>query len=458
MRQSALVFATMVHAGLAPSCGVIEPPGDTTSAADASPDPVDAYAGPVSSLSGTVWAPGQAPGQVPAGHEIPVFDALISLSRDRLAPIPQQAYCERCTDPIGSHVFSDHQGHFVIDDLLPGAYWLTVQKGQFRSERQIVVEAGAMQVAPASTTTLPSRHAPQSGDWIPRIALALGSFDHLEDILGKMQLGAVDETGRFVPSSAIGAMDVYTNGTSFEGTTAGSLDDLVGNRQQLLQYHILFIPCADESNTHALNDQQNLRNIREFVDAGGKLYVTDWSGEWQDNVFPAQITLGGGVDTPASAYDADTNSWNTGLFGSADGSSYDSTNAEIVDDDLHLWLATQSGPIVEDYQATENYDPGHFTVEGNWNQIEALDEVYLGVNDEGMAVYDVPKTYIVGGANNNLPKWPLTVTYEPTGCGRVLYSTYHTTNNTHNGLVPQERVLLYLIMEIGVCQSGPYIE
>jgi hypothetical protein len=51
----------------------------------------------------------------------------------------------------------------------------------------------------------------------------------------------------------------------------------------------------------------------------------------------------------------------------------------------------------------------------------------------------------------------LTVTYEPAGCGRVLYSTYHTTANTPPGLAPQERILVYLIMEIGVCKDGPII-
>ena len=53
---------------------------------------------------------------------------------------------------------------------------------------------------------------------------------------------------------------------------------------------------------------------------------------------------------------------------------------------------------------------------------------------------------------------PLTLTFEPVGCGRVLYSTYHTADNPHVGLVPQERVLVYLIMEIGVCKEGPIID
>ena len=40
----------------------------------------------------------------------------------------------------------------------------------------------------------------------------------------------------------------------------------------------------------------------------------------------------------------------------------------------------------------------------------------------------------------------------------MLYSTYHTAESTHVGLLPQERVLLYLIMEIGVCKTGPVID
>jgi hypothetical protein len=52
---------------------------------------------------------------------------------------------------------------------------------------------------------------------------------------------------------------------------------------------------------------------------------------------------------------------------------------------------------------------------------------------------------------------PLTVTFEPNGCGRVMYSTYHTADLSHPGLLPQERVLLYLILQIGECKSGPVI-
>lgn len=445
---------------LAMSCGPVEDPngwmgdpGETQADAGGPPPP-----GEAASISGTVWAPGQAPDMVPANHEIPIFNALVTVSPFKLAPIPQETYCERCVNPSGTYTFTDHQGNFQIEGILPGTYWLTIQKGQFRLEREIVLGAGQPLALPDDFTTLPSSHDPSNGKWIPRIAMAVGTYDHLEDILGKMGLGTVDATGRYVSSSANGVMDVYTNGTSFNGDVAGTLGQLVSNPAQLNQYHILFIPCSNASEVSALSDQQNLRNIQDFVAAGGKLYVTDWSGEWHDNVFPAQVTLGGGVDTPASAYDPATMMWNTGAFGTADGASYDSENAEVVDTDLNQWLGFQNGPVVDGYNGTFDYDPNEFTIEGNWNYISSLNDVYLGDNNEGMAVYDVPRAYIIGGEGTSTPKRPLTVTYEPGGCGRVLYSTYHTTDNTHNGLVPQERVLLYLIMEIGVCQSGPIIE
>lgn len=464
MNRTYAFFNGILALALAVGCGAIKDPdgnngeGDGGANIDASTGNADAPTGASASIRGTVWAPGQAPGQVPTGHEIPIFNAFVTLTYMPLDPIPQETFCERCVEPSGIYTFTDHRGQFTLASVPPGIYWLTIQKAQFRLQRQIALAANQILDLSSDATTLPSQHDPVNGQWIPRIAIAVGNRDHLEDILGKMHLGGVDDSGDFIDSSASGVMDVYTNGTSFGGVQAGTLTDLVGDLNKMLQYHIIFIPCSVSNHTDALDNQENLRNIRDFVDAGGKLYVTDWSGEWQDNVFPAQITLGGGVDTPASAYDPDTDSWNTGQFGNADGKPYDSNNAEVVDNDLYQWLSIQRGPTVEDDDATESFTPGEFTVEGNWNVISALDMVYMGDDDDGNAVYDVPKEYVIGGMGTSTPQEPLTVTYQPTGCGRVLYSTYHTTDNTHNGLVPQERVLLYLIMEIGVCQSGPIIE
>ncbi len=411
--------------------------------------------GPVGTIQGVVWAPGMAPGMVPAGQEIPIYNALVYVSVSKPDPIPQETYCEQCVDPGGSHVFSEHDGSFSLGNIVPGDYWLVIQKGQFRLDQQVTVTANQVLQLSDAQSTLPSVQDPANGKWIPKIAVAVGAYDDLQDILGKMGIGSVNGSGGFVAGSQPAQLDIWDNDSwSFSGTTKGTLDQLVGNLNTMLQYHMILIPCSTATYTAALQNQANLRNIRDYVAAGGKLYVTDWSGEWSDNVFPIEVTLEDSTtDTPASAYNASTDSWNTSQFGDADGSYYDSQNAEAADDDLKQWLNGQMGPTASGGLSV--IDASNFEVSDNWNTITDLTQVQIGMDDEGLPIYDTPKAWVIGGHNTSTPKNPLTVTFEPTGCGRVLYSTYHTTASQHLGLVPQERVLLYLMMEIGVCYDGP---
>jgi len=83
-----------------------------------------------------------------------------------------------------------------------------------------------------------------------------------------------------------------------------------------------------------------------------------------------------------------------------------------------------------------------------------------GTDDMGDPVYDDPKAWLTGSDGTH-GDGPLAVTYEPTGCGKVLYSTFQTSGasaaESHAGLMPQERVLLFLIMEISSCTQNPII-
>lgn len=454
MRCLSSVLAPCLLLGLA-ACGPSSGSGGQ-GGVDAGPD-IDP--GDLAVIRGTVWAPGNAPGMVPAGHEIPVSAAHVYLGTSSPPPIPQEAHCDACTQLGG--IFTDARGAFSLQGIVPGTYWLVIQKGQFRRERQVTVAAGEVLDLSTAESTLPSVHDPQGGLWVPRIALASGVFDDMQDILGKMGLGEVDASGKFIAASAAGNFDVYANGGDIDGVALGSLTQLVSNLETMLRYHIIFIPCAGSLHTAALNNQNVLMNIRQYVAAGGKLYVTDWSGEWADNVFPAQITfydgLFGSVDTPPEAWDPVNQVWNTSMFGDADGSpSYTSEHAEATDLDLYAWLDGQRGPLARGGEGI--FSASDFVITGNWNHIEQLTTVVVGTDADGNPVEDTPRTYIVG--DDGLPggKKPLTVTFEPVGCGRVLYSTYHTTEGTHVGLVPQERALLYLIMEIGLCKEGPIID
>lgn len=426
---------------------------------------VDApYSGPTGILRGRVWAPGLAPGMTSPGEEIPISGAAVYLTGTRPPPIPSGVYCEPCqASPMGT-VVSGPTGEFVISDAIPGRRWLVIQKGQFRLEQEIDVTTGDVTL-PDAQTTLPSQMDQANGKWIPRIAIAAGGYDHLESILGKMGIGTVDATG--VYSGTNGQLDLVDNGGATLGMSVGTLDSLVRDPTKLASYHIVFIPCSGDQFTGALKDQQVLKNIRDYVKAGGKLYVTDWSGEWMDNVFPAQVQLGNGlgfgeqIDTPASAYTRASDSWTTSQFGTADGDNYDSPDADAVDPALAAWLGAQRGPSPSN-PAVAQINAHHFEAVDNWNFIQQLTQIQIGVDMNGQPVMDTPKAWVTG--SNPGPfggggtRHPLTVTFEPAGCGRVMYSTYHTTEGGgHKGLYPQERILLYLIMEIGVCSDNPVI-
>ncbi len=430
----------------------------------------DAYTGPVASVNGTVWAPGNAPGMVPTGHEIPIHNALIYVSLQKPTPIPQNVHCDQCVDPPGTHTFSDHKGNFSLTNIQPGSYWLTIQKGQFRLEQQVTLNANDTLGLSVDKSTLPSAHDPDNGKWIPKIAIATGFWDTIEDILGKMGVGEVDASGQFVGASAAGVLDLYSNGGRADGFALEGLDTFLADYTKMSQYHIIFIGCS--TSTFGSNGLQSapqvvLDNIRQYVADGGKLYVTDWSGEYVDNIFPEQIRFASDHDTPASAWNGTT--WDTSQFNDADGfSTTEALHSYALNEDLYAWLDGQVGPTVTGggTYGLGTFDAGNFELEGKYDFIEELVDVQVGTDEKGFPVFDRPHAWVIGDENGtpsdcagpNPQCSPFTVTFEPVGCGRVLYSTYHTAENNHIGLVPQERVLLYLIMEIGVCKSGPIID
>lgn len=457
-------MAALGCALVALSCGPTQRgDGDANGGSDGRPS------GPPGSVRGRVWAPALNPTAVGADNAIPVSGAAVYVVDERPAQIPSGAYCEPCQATPSGATFTDATGNFLIPTVSPGRHWLVIQKAQFRLEQQIDIQSDVVKDLTEEQGTLPSKRDYAAGKTVPHIAIGTGGYDHLENIMGKMGMGAVDASGAF--TMTFGDIDIYTNGGGDYGAAVGTLEALVRDGNKMRQYNIIFIPCSGDSFTGALKDQAVLRNIREFVKAGGKLYVTDWSGEWMDNVFPAEVELGpsgggfGGfgekTDTPASAYNATTDTWNTGSFGTADGDAYDSNDASALDPKLSAWLGAQKSPTPDSNTPTQ-INPTRFKTVDNWNWIKQLNAVPVGVNAQGMPVTDTPKAWVNG--SNPLPigggagKHPLTVTFEPAGCGRVLYSTYHTTESAHTGLFPQERILLYLMMEIGVCSDNPIVE
>ena len=430
-------------------------------------------------ITGTVWMPANNPTALSnASHAIPVFDALIYISSTQSVPLERGVSCTECALPSQIHALSNHDGTFSLNGIAGGDYWMTITKAGFRRSFEITIADNEFIELDETQTTLPSLHEPDQGAETPSIALVRGTYDEVEVLLAKMGIGQLDFDNKFAWNSEQGVFDVYdARPPGWNDNNFPSVTDLLMDIELMSQYQIILFPCSAGFNGTTLQSYSSIvwQNIRDYISRGGQIYATDWSGEYVDNIFPAQMTFvnsdgffgGGATDTPASAWDGTT--WDASQFGSTDGAfPYDIHRAYAMDDNLRAWLTGQEGPIpvllggaviIE----TGSFDGERFPALHALAQIQSTQSVTIGTDDEGQPVVDTPKVYVVGDVNGNPASCPgagcqpMTVTFEPVGCGRVMYSTYHAFEMPHQGLLPQERILMYLMMEIGACKSGPII-
>jgi hypothetical protein len=445
MTKSVLFLISALAVACGPASRGDDGAGDDVPTIDAPPEVT------TGTITGKVWAPNQAPGQAAPGQEIPIAGALVWITDTKPAPIPAAVYCEECVPTPQGGVLTSADGSFTLT-VAPGNYWLIIQKGQFRIEQMLGVSLGTTALPP-NATTLPSQWKPEAGLYMPKVALVQGTNDDIEDILAKLGFGTLAGNVFGNPTGENGPeITIYNYGAGADGVMA-----LLGNIAEMRKYHIIFFPCSTNMDDidAQLQDQTILANIRRYVSEGGKLYVTDWSGEVADRTFPSQIELGGdGLDSTGT-YDPVTFTGTLTAAGTADGPSYTSSDGKITDPDLNAWLGLQMGPTYGG--GVGLYTPNMFTVTGSYNWIRKTNPVMIGTDMQGMPVYDSPKAWVTGsGPSSGGPK-PLAVTYQPTGCGKVLYTTFQTAFGGHVGLYPQERVLIYLIMEIQTCSDNPIL-
>jgi hypothetical protein len=338
-------------------------------------------------FTGTVYAP---------NGNLPLSNALVYFTTTAPDPIPAGAYCDECVKlPEGTFALSAADGTFEIAAQTPtGKYFLVVQKGQFRRVRKIEIEKGGTFKTDRDDTTLPGRSNVAKGDDVPRMVVLKddADYDQIDESLRKLGI------------------------TEFEIKTDRSL---LENQTQLMKYHVVFVPCGTQDDPLSAAAQSK-QNLVKFVEAGGKLYVTDWSYEFVRQPFTGFVSWEG--ETPT--------------LGSATGGLWDAP-AKAVDPGLADWLAATG-------DAT-------FSVEGNWTTITRVSS-RPGKDPKGQAVDIAPKVWVTATKEDGTVH-PTTVSFEDQ-CGRVLFSTYHTESGSGGGLLAQEKALLYVLLEVGVCVGG----
>jgi hypothetical protein len=366
---------------------------------------------PPPSVSGKVYAPNGVDPIAGASVHVPLG----------LLPIPGSVQCETCAvkGKFTAHTYAGSDGSFKLVGVPHDQkVKIGIQKGYFRRIIEVEMPECGQVTLPKEQTTLPGKNK-QYGPWdtIPKIAVISGAWDKMEKVLDKL---GVDP----------GELSIF-NGKDY-GTGPQSMQYLLQNAALLKSHHLVLINCGTKFEALVTTPGPARANIQEYVRAGGRLFVTDFSYDYVEQTFPAFIDFEGAEtippDQPETHNEAEKGTQNLVI------------QADVLDDDLRAWLGLP--------EINALIPGGKIKIEGfmtGW-------AVQKAVNKElGTKVWVTAPVTWAGGSGVR----PMTTTFDfldvdKKGCGRVTFSSYHTWGEAQD-LLPQERVLEYLILEIGTC-------
>lgn len=419
MRARTLSDAVLISAVVAAAAGC----ADTTvfmdaGPADSAPIPElgptgDAYVnpcapGPPPAVAGKVFAPNGTDPVAGASVFVPLA----------VKPLPAEVQCESCAvaGQFAAVTYTAADGSFRLQRVPNGTFKLGLQKGYFRRIIEVTVpECGELELTP-DQGRLPGANE-QYGPWdtVPRIAVVTGVWDRLEKVLDK--LGVQQKT--------------IFNGKD-QGTGPESAQSLLENAALLRSFHMVFVNCGTRFEGLIASPGPGRNAVAEYVRRGGRLFVSDLSYDFAEQVFPPYVDYQGSDDIPVELPEEP----NAAELGSKDLT----IRAEVLDAQLRAWLAL---PGIDALLPDGTVELLGFKT--GW-AVAKEGQVDLGVKTwvQGPAVW-------AGGSGMR----PLTLSYDMLGddgggCGRVVFSSYHTWGDAPV-LLAQERILEYLMLEMGTC-------
>lgn len=371
---------------------------------------------PPPSISGRVYAPNGIDPVAGASVHVPLA----------VYPLPKMAQCASCNvkGKFAAHVYAGADGTFKLTGVPNGTFTLGIQKGHFRRIVKVTVpQCGHLDV-PKELTTLPGKNAQWDPlDEIPKIAVSTGVWDKMEKVLDKLG----------VPERTI-----------YNGRDAGygpqSLQALLQNPGLMQSYHVILINCgANQSFESLITDpgvQGSLirQTVRDYVRKGGRLFVTDLSYDYVEQAFPEFIDFEG-TGATAAGKPEDHNAAEVGIGNLT-------VHASVLDTNLKSWLAL---PEINALLPDQSVEITGFL--DGWAVQKSVS------TPAGGRVWVSGSVKWIGGSGVR----PLMATCDfvdtdKQGCGRVLFSSYHTHGEGAE-LIPQERILEYMLLEIGACAS-----
>jgi hypothetical protein len=291
----ALGVAALVLSAATSACG---DSGSDAAASEGGPSPFDFDATPESSVRCTNLecqikdciddpAGTRIVGRVydPSGTR-PVFNAVVYVPNEPLAPLDQGASCERCDRGHSGAPLritrTDAAGRFELDNVPTGeGIPLVVQIGKWR--RSVLIPE-----VPLCTQTIFDVRLPRNrseGD-IPRMALTTGADDPLPCLLRKIGIddgeigvagtdarihlyrgGGYDDGDGGAPHTASGSL---TSGTPFP-----SAESLWNDGAALAKYDAVLLACEGAPNDDAVHKSPAAKQaLYDYAKAGGRVLAT----------------------------------------------------------------------------------------------------------------------------------------------------------------------------------------
>ncbi len=374
------------------------------------------------------------------------------------APVEDEVLIATCTATDGS---------FILDttgfDVNPTQ--IIIQKGTLRiivplscAENICVIDTSYTTVGASTTVT----------SW-PKIAVVTGDLDRMEDVLAKMADGdSTDDVngnyGRIDPDSGsfVYGSEYQTNLSIIDGNGSTTSEEnslvyytwekyitglypLVTNGEPV--YDIIFINCGNAYESYIVTYKTALQN---YVNAGGRLFVTDLSYDFIEQTFPYAMKFEDDPDiatTPGA------------LNAAQGGNGGEQYEALINSNGMKTWLAsvdvnshdtsTPGNPEVDC-----NYTASQDTITGALLDSELMPLGGLLTNWTHMVSAHTgysPTVWLSSGSTSvdGQLNRPLSISMDiGENGGRVVYSSYHTANDCPSTTFwPQERALEFLILE-----------
>jgi hypothetical protein len=370
------------------------------------------------SISGTVYAPN--------GTD-PLPNVTVYIPNAPVDPFTPGVSCPVVgAPPSGSPLVgttTDVNGNFNLIDVPVGSNIpLVIVSGRWR--RQLVVPGTTACVnnpMPSNFAVMPQNQT--QGD-IPKIAIATGSADPVECVLLKMGISPSE----FTDSSGTGRINIFGGGgapgsgvTIDSGTPTQA--SLMGNQSTLNSYDLLMLPCEGSD---IVKPAQELANLINFANAGGRVYSSHYSYSWmwQNPPFNGVAKWAGTTLTSPPNGDATVNT------------------SFAAGQTLSTWLQ----------EVGASSSPGQMA-------LNTLREDQTGVNPPTQTWLTLDNPSVAMQFVWDTPIAPVGQTINQ--CGRVLYNEYHVETSSFGtfanelsscspsaGMSPQEKLLEYMLFEL----------